>query len=248
MLLSTLLLVSAAHAEDAPPAEPIPFGPERPGFAEGTGMAPSGHLMLETGVGASFGEASTGLLLPELALRFGLLEWLELRAYSAWLLAAPEEGNTLVGLGDTQLGVKLFHALGPVDTALVGVAGLPTGTGDFDSEGVDGRFALNLGLALTDTLGLGANGGFEIRDDGGDSLDVPGFASLALSATFGDLGVFGQCVANFPDGGDLQPAAAGGLWYGLTPTAQIDLWYLQGLGSDGDDPFISLGFSIVPGA
>lgn len=128
---------------------------DNPGLTNVTSAAPQFTLITEQMVSASFG-TTPQVTVPGLLVRFGLLKWLEVRAYAPSLvLTFPRSGATQTATDELGLGAVLAAQLAPrVSGSLVPVVVLPVG--DAGAPGVEGHLQANIAWDVSDQWSLQA--------------------------------------------------------------------------------------------
>jgi hypothetical protein len=245
MLVLSAVAVSAQTASSVPPIDT-----DRPDVTDGTATVPLRHLQFETGfTHTSARDRATTITAPELLVRYGLFDAVELRVSETYQsTAAAGSGASLRGLGDVTIGTK-FHLTSQhrMQPALSGEAftSVPIG-----ADAVSARRALP-GAALL--LGWNSDGpwsaGIEFEAVRGAEVPAQGVASLSvqLQATnrlqpyveYYTLQPFG----NGEDAGGEHYANAGVLLL-LRSDVQLDGRIGVGLNHTADRSFIGFGFSV----
>jgi hypothetical protein len=234
-----------------------PIGTDRPGFAFSPITVPDGALQLEVGMplieNTDAGSTeSTVVRVPVIAIRYGLLERLELRAGSAlYNHASVDAGAGEVdesGHGDVELGAKVqvLEADGRTpNLSFIGSMYLPVGDDAFTIHEDRAGFALNgaaggaLGTISWITV-VGANwiplGDHEYRTN----ANLVGYLGRSLTER-----ISGYVEAEwFPADDDSDPFLAGvGLALLVTPVLQFDVSVDRGLNDDATDWIIGAGVS-----
>jgi hypothetical protein len=158
-------------ATGATPTSPI--ATDRPGNGNAPTTVPQWRLQIETSVAYAFDRTDGGdghLVNFPTALRFGVLEFLELRFGSGLIGidAAPVMGADVASATDTFVGTKLQVLANDGWTPNLGVVVdvyLPSGCGGFTGDVVvpDGRVAASWALPVG--LGLLFNAGADVPED-----------------------------------------------------------------------------------
>jgi hypothetical protein len=217
MRLVVVLFLAATRAM----AQPI--ATDRPDFTESTEVIASRRLQAEAGV-TIHSDAPAGVFSgPELLLRVGILDRLELR------VEAPNYVDDVAGprgFGDAAAGVKL--RLGPLadwGLAAIGMVSVPIG----DSAVSSGRFDPSLVVTASRDLAIGASMGVQagLSGRGGDPADVT--ATLVAGTDLGPrVGTFVELAAT-----DVAEDAGLYLHHGYTfslgENVQVDVHAAAGL-------------------
>ncbi len=245
------------------PAEPKPLtiSPDRPGFSDGAGIAPTGHLLLETGYTFTFrnrdGVETHTHNAPELLARVGLIEdRLELRigtsgyVWSRSNTGSAGEFESTEGFSDLYVGFKLkaLDQDGFVPR-LVFEAVTTVGTGSRSVSNRDleptikliGSWDLGSGFSLTSNLGM-------TYATSGSQRFIQGLASASLSYSISDrLSVFGEyfVVGPHTKGTDAAHSMDFGGAFLLNNRIQLDARIGVGLNREADNFFTGAGISFL---
>ncbi len=244
-LLIVALFASALSAwssnASAQPAEG--FSSDRPGYANSTSAAPVLRPIIETGVGFTFDEDDPETLsAPNLLVRFGLSEWLELRLAIPSVVGSFAPGPNGVGFGDTTIGLKV--AASPTErfsTSLVPSLSIAT------EGGVNtGRIEWNWLVSLS-SVSIGGNLAAGTANLGGAPV-VQGEASVALGISITDaVGVYGQFFMIWPRGLDPLPYVGAGFTAQVAARFQLDASIDVGLTDDTTRIIIGAGMTVLIG-
>jgi hypothetical protein len=250
-LIVLLLVGSTAFAQDqtagAQQEPPAAISTDRPSFSAGSSTVPSGRFQLESGLGfeyepnLGYGHEGTKVIrAPNLSIRIGLLDFVEIRAganmAADFTNAGQEEGGDL-SLG-TKLGVELIEGWS------LGMLGF--GTLDLDSQEASAGATLLTDVSVSERVSLTANFGFVEADlnDLPEEDDDPSIHLSALAA-FSLTDAAGMYVEWYLD--DKAHFADLGATYLLTSTLQLDVYYGLYVGGDGrfnDDQYHFGGFGV----
>ena len=249
-----------------------PINTDRPTFTPANTVVPPGRLQFESGF--TFNNEKTGRSrsyvydLPELAMRYGLMDRVEFRTFwlgQTWQQTQPRPGGpwrTGGGFSDMEVGFK--WQLFPDDkqkkwrptTALITSIMAPTGgTSPLSDETVEPYINLIYGWSFTEKLTLaGSTGYLGMRQQGapGSNQRTDSFQryhqSLVafFSATERTTLFYEWYILMFTNASDNRPThfMDGGLLYRLTPNMQLDLRAGFGLSGRPDDFFTGAGFSV----
>lgn len=249
----TLVLVGFAASAQMPIGQS-----DRPGEADPPTILPKGAIQLEGGVkferDTGRDDPDTGTLtVPELTVRIGLIDWLELRLEVDGLLYEFRDGASNRALGsDMALGAKLGgidqRGVLPETSLLAGVS-LPVGSDSATSDGFDPILDGLYQWQLTQEASLVVNTRFSAPTQGSDdhrrifefgpqtSLDWQITPTIgAFVEYFGAIKTRGVADEHSLDGGFTLLIARRRL--------QLDLSAGGGLNDAAPDWFVSAGLSI----
>lgn len=250
------------------PAAPLtePLVTDRPDFTESAVTVPWGHLQLETGYTFTYrsgdGVRSKDHTLPEMLMRVGLVENVELRVgWEGWSFTQElyreknDAGRTVHrddhvdGGTDMTVGFK-FHLLDQKglipDFGVIVDTSLPTGEIGKTSGDVDPKIGLLWGYDLNDDWALSGNINFEVP-----TSDCERFFQTSASISLGysiteKIGSYVEYYGFYPNdlGTDCAHYINGGLTYLLTDNVQLDVRLGHGLNHEADDLFAGVGLSV----
>lgn len=221
---------SSAPPTEPPAPFPLTISTDRPGFSDTAGIAPLGHLTLETGYTFTFRNRDDVEThrhnAPELLARVGLLDdRLELRlSTSGYVWSRSDDGDGFLaaeGFSDAALGFKL--KLTDQDGALPrlafeAVTSLGVGSRGISSRHLEPTIKLIWAYNLEQLVG-----------DRFKGLSLYGNLNLACPTTDGDR--------------FLQGAASVAVAYALSPTVSLFAeYYVVGPASKGDDAAHAIDF------
>ncbi|MCH9649353.1 MAG: transporter [Deltaproteobacteria bacterium] len=219
---------------------------DRPDFTESGVVVPTGSLQIEAGVTfEDGGDGDETISSPELLLRWGFVERLELRiGVPDWV----DQRRGTSGISDGSLGVK--WQLGPTsagwDLGLIGTVSLPLGDQRNTSDEVDPDLIVTAGRDLSELWSLGGQVGVGRETAGADHETVLS-ATLVLGRALGERGgLFLEFAAEDREEGGTAVLFHHGFTYLVTPTFQWDVHAGVGLTDDAPDFLIGLGFSWRP--
>jgi hypothetical protein len=240
--------------------EERPLESDRPDFTEASSTV--GHKTLQIEGGYTYTQAVGGDCshnshdLPELLIRYGVAERLELRV--AWegmvfdRATDPTTGNVLNadGCSDMDLGFKYAitrqHAWLPETALIVGVS-TPTGHPDQSSRQVDAEVNFLYGWDLNEKLSLYGSTGSNTTVEQFDNL-ARFFQSACVGCELTNrLRVYNEWFALFPnESDDNRPEHYydGGFTYLVTSNLQLDWRAGVGLSEVSDGFFTGCGFVI----
>jgi hypothetical protein len=241
-----------AHAEEAAEAALVT---DRPGNGNSARTVLAMHLQVEGGASYAY-DALSGddahLVGFPLELRFGVVDWMELRVISSvvGLDVTRTLGRRVASPTDTLVGTKLQlldNAGWAPDLALVADAILPSGSGAFTGGAASVDTRLSSAWSLPEGLGVLLNAGMDVPKDGaGRYAQILYVANLGYAPPFGDgaFAVFAESYGLVRLGGRPDVAQIDvGMTYLITPVWQIDAYSQHALTSASPDLQISVGLS-----
>lgn len=248
-----------------------PIATDRPDFTEASSTVGRHVIQLETGYTYSYHDDDRAGTLtqthsgPEILLRVGIVDRVELRLVWNYLWTQEQEGGRELfqdGADDLIVGTKLgcTRQLGWLpESALVLHLGVPTGARAFTNHHAE--FALNYlyGWDLTEEWSLGGSTGWESAGELAASV-LPGNLVSFLdrhnivhqSLTVGrsltnELRGYFEYFGLYPDGkGDESPLhfLDGGFTYLIDDNTQLDIRVGKGLNEASEDFFVGTGISL----
>ncbi len=256
---SMLLLSSRGQAAEeagessrgaAPREEEAVLVTDRPGNGNAAETVAGLRLQLETSVQyvSDEGDFTQQLSAPTL-IRFGVVDWAELRLASGLIGVDFQNGSASVHATDVVVGTKLSF----IDKQWVNFAtsvdvSLPSGNGPFDGQVVNPDARLLASFALPANFGLLLNTGADLppEDSGGRVLRVLHVVNVGYVVPFWDerWSVFVESFGRHPveGGGQIWQLDVGTALL-LGPNTQIDLFSQHGLTEAAPDFQIAAGFS-----
>jgi hypothetical protein len=255
---SGILCVSLVLAGFAASAQMPIEQSDRPGEADPPAILPKGAIQLEGGV--VFGRLTGGddpdtgtLAVPELTVRIGLVDWLELRLQVDGLLYEFRDGASNRALAsDLALGAKLGgiaqRGLLPETSLLAGVS-LPVGSDAATSDGFDPILDGLYQWQLTEDVALVVNTRFSAPTQGSDDprriFEFGPQASLDWQIT-PTIGAFVEYFGAIKTRGvaDEHSMDGGFTWLIAGQRLQLDVSGGGGLNDAAPDWFVSAGLSI----
>jgi hypothetical protein len=265
---ATLTLERAAASREPTPAAPLVISTDRPSFSDTAGLAPVGHLQLETGYTFTFrnrdGVETQRHNGPELLARVGLLDdRLEFRAAtSGYVWSRTDDGTgsgfaSSEGFSDVALGFKL--KLTDQDGALprlafVGMTTVGAGTRDISSRRAEPTIKLIWSYDLAkawgdDWKGFGVYGNVNLAypTTSGERF-LQGAGSICGTYAITDrLGVFAEYYVVGPaaKGSDAAHSIDCGTAYLVSDRVQLDARVGFGLNRTADNMFVGVGISFL---
>lgn len=253
---ATLALLATAPAGGADEPAPGPMVTDRPTEGASPLLVAPGHLQLESGYRLSdvpdAGTSRQSHLAPDLLLRFGVDERIELRTYlPGWVHESGVEGGT--GFSDVSVGAKLRLArergLRP-QSALLVEAALPVGADALTAGYPVPRLLFLASHQLSERWSITWNLGPSLnrrRVDGRreEALDW-NYAVAASAALSGGVTLFAEVFGADVDadlGRDRRQAQAGATWL-VGDRFQLDARAGAGLTRDEADWFVGFGLAL----
>ncbi|MEZ4754182.1 MAG: transporter [Bdellovibrionota bacterium] len=230
---------------------------DRPDFTEGTQTIQAGHLQFESGYtftnDKQAGVDTTSHGYPELLVRAGLAEGLELRIF--WEGWAHSKTNDAVvsleqdGANDMSLGFKaaISEQSGSLpSTSLIAEVGLPVGNKEFSSgeAAPAAKYLMAYDLNEIFSLASNLNLAFPVVDDD-RYFELEGSLSLGIGLTEnlgGYLEFYSIVPAETTSEFD-QHYFNGGFTYLLNANTQLDIRAGLGINDNSDDFFTGAGLS-----
>lgn len=242
-----------AVAADDPP----PLTTDRPSQSDASTLVPPGYFQSEMGYtytrDDTAGTTTKNHSAPNLVLRYGLLEKLEIRfGWNGYFWNNPNPGNTQGGSGDGQVSAKvyLWQESGwlPETTLLAGTT-LPFGKDAFTSNRSDPFFRFLMTHSLPGGFSIGSNlgvtwttqaNGIAEKDTVADFIYTALLGYALTPAVDGYVEFYGSIPLEEKE--DRHGFDAGIAWR-ILPTVQVDLFGGVGLNDAALDAFISAGLS-----
>ena len=265
-LLPAIAVVPAGQPESAK-SNPLdePLITDRPDATESTDAVPAGYLQLEAGYTFTYdregAERSRNHTAPEMLLRIGLVEDLELRIGWDGYSWTESQSRTATPLGavvtretwsqggnDLSLGLKYKFAQrsGYVpDLGVLTTITVPTGGGGISSGDVDPEIVLLWAYDLTDSAAMSGNVGVAWPSNDGGRF-VQAFATLSFGFALNDrVGTYVEYFGLYPgeEHVDAAHSVNTGITYLVNNDFQIDIRIGAGLNEQADDFFAGMGFA-----
>ena len=233
---------------------------DRPNFTQGSSVVPKKHLQIESGY--TFTQAEGGDKghnthdLPELQLRYGLAERLELRLYWEGIVfnsMTDRAGHVVTENGGTDIDLGFKYALTKQkswrpESALIVNVSAPVGSVSQSSNQVDADISYNYSWELTKRVTLAGSTGNRNTFESNDHLSrFYQSADLEYKLTE-KLSMFNEWyVLCFKDSNDNHPQHYydGGFTYLVTPRFQLDWRAGVGLSQVSDGFFTGCGFTFL---
>jgi hypothetical protein len=244
VLVALLLASRVTIAQES--AAPLELIGDRPDFTESAVTVAPLHLQGELGVAYSTLGDERVLTAPDLLLRYGLVNPLEVRLGVPSAEASFTGSETTVEPGGLEMGLKATRAVGQSGAVgLLPYAVLPVKKRHWSDTGLELGLKGVWSVDFNDTVGLGGNVGvaFQGVAPGSAEYDPEYLASLSLGLSFLEwLGAFAEVYGLMNDDADVRLVADGGLTFLVAPRLQLDVHAGVGLTS------IARGFDSGAGA
>jgi hypothetical protein len=239
--------------------KPLIISPERPGFSDSTGIAPVGHLQIETGYTFTFrdrsGVRTTTHNAPEILARVGILsDRLEFRISTpGYIWSHSDNGvrsDNAQGFGDVTTGIKLKlcdqNRLFP-RLAIEAVTTISAGGREVSNRSVEPTFKLLASWHLGHNFSLTMNGNLTYASSFGERY-LQGAGSALLSYAVTDkCSVFVEYFVVGPrdKGTDAAHSIDTGVSYLIDPRIQLDARIGAGINNAADNVFVGTGLSVL---
>ena len=243
---------TAIGADDSPP-----LTTDRPSQSDASTLVPPGYLQSEIGYtytrDDTAGTTTKGHSTPNLLLRYGLLEALEIRfGWNGYFWNNPNPGAVQEGSGDGQVSAKLYlwqeSGWLPETTLLAGTT-LPFGKNAFSSGRSDPFFRFLMTHSLPDGFSVASNLGVIWTTQTGGITGKDTAADFTYTALLGytltpEVDTYVEFFGSFPlEEQDDRHGFDAGIAWRVLPTVQLDLFGGVGLNDAAVDVFISAGLS-----
>lgn len=250
--VATFLLLGASGWWPACDAGAEPLVTDRPDFTESTVTVQPGWLQFESGYAFTQRDEDKAHSGPELLLRVGLIERLEIRLTLNYLAVDAVEVDTQ-GLEDLTLGTKIKLAQGSEDfdltapsVAVIVETTLPTGGDDFREDQPQPQIKFAFAWDLSDRFSLGSNLNYAYLSEEGDRFhQFSGSLTLGYKLTdrWGTYIEYFGFVPASKDGPG-ESFFNGGLTYLVNDNLQLDA--RAGVGaSNGKSPDYFVGVGVA---
>jgi hypothetical protein len=258
--LSLLALAPTARAQDVSDL-PATFTSDRPGFANTSGVAARGRLTTELGVSAGFDDDTQVGVLPNLSMRVGVFDWLELRVRGPNAVGVFGALGDTFGIDDPVVGFKIG---GPLHETLsissVWEVSAPLGTDGFGAPEATWRADIQADWNFWGPLTLTPNAVASVQA-GVDPLsgETARFfeGGVSLKLTWAILDVLAVFVQSYVLAAEDVPAAqvlaldewrvqvGGGLMWMVAPNVQVDASFDTRVTDQGVPPTPAIGTTIL---
>ncbi len=220
--------IAAAEADPAPE-----IVGDRPDYTESAVTIASSHLQGEVGLDYSTLGGDKVLTIPNLLLRYGVGDNLEVRFGVPSLNVVYVGSRTLSEPGSLELGLKATSGWGRRGrVGLLPFVELPVKSEQWSGSGVGVGLKALWSVDFTDDVGLGGNVGvvFEGVTPASAEPMTTYLASTSLGFTLNErLGAFTELYGLEDGGAKVGLVADGGFTYLVAPWLQFDLYFGTGL-------------------
>ena len=250
-IASLLALLSLTTAVAGQGTSPEPIATDRPDFTEASSLVATGQMQVETGwtlTRARGAAAPAQHSWPELLVRVGVSQRVELRLGQALASLDPGVGERFTAFEDLYVGAKiaLSEQRGAMpQMAMLVQATVPTGDSRLTADEILPGGAL---LAGWDTGGPWSfAAGVQVNKSGVEGVEVAPSVAIGLGLSR-VLNAYGEWFAFYPVNGDgllvTQHYANGGVALLLTNDVQLDGRVGFGLNDAADKVFFGIGLSL----
>jgi hypothetical protein len=245
--------------QSAPAEKPLTISADRPGFGDGTGIAPIGHFQLELGYQFTFSDRndveSQTHDAPQTLARVGIIDdRLELRVGTVgYEYNRTDSGSgfeTESGFNDVRVGakVKLWDQDNYLPcVALVASTTLGLGSKNISDREVEPSLEVAWSLAVAGGFNVGGSGSVIYSSTDGDRF-VQGAGSVLVGYTISDnIGAFAEyfLISPIAKGSGTAHYVDFGVTYLLTNHTQLDGTVGFGLNDESDNFFVGGGVSFL---
>lgn len=240
---------------------PATFTSDRPGFANTTGIAARGRLITELGLLAAFDDDGQQGALPNLSLRTGVFDWLELRARGPDLVGRFTSAGHTFGLDDPAVGFKVGSPLHETfAVSSVFEVYLPLGTDGFGGPEATWRADIQANWSFWGPFMLTPNAVASVVAasdpttgettrffEGGFSLKFTWHIldELALFVQSYVLAAEDVPAANVLERDEWRVQLGGGVFWQITPNVQLDASFDSRVTRYGVPPTAAIGGTIL---
>lgn len=218
---------------------------DRPDFTESTPTIAPGWVQVESGYTFTAADGVREHGVPEMLVRVGLSQRLELRLAPPGFAADARRDES--GWTDGGVGFKLRLLDGGEHRPAVSVIGqmsIHTNDADFGGSSPEPEVKVVWSYDLSARFSLAGNLNLAVPEgeDGGRYLEPAASLSLGVSLTE-RVGMYTEYFGFYPVGGDDSSThyMNGGFTFLVTPNLQLDARVGVGLGGEADDLFAGVG-------
>ncbi|MDX5421867.1 MAG: transporter [Hymenobacteraceae bacterium] len=222
---------------------------DRPDQTEASAVVPKGTFQLEAGLlfqkDSEAGLEIRNYAYPSALLRWGVLDWLELRVRASAKDSVVENSSrqNFSGVGPLGVGtkIKLWEGQGwRPEAALMATVTLPVGSRSFRPDDPEPELRLAFMNEITQKLEVQYN--LVYGRTGGDL--ARGYA-VSMSGDLSDkLTLYGEVFGRKQKGEKAEHQADGGFLFLLRPSLQLDVAVGRRLNKAAPDYFVTTGFSL----
>ena len=248
--LAALLLAVAFSAQaEVPPGALPEMITDRPDYTESVEVVGKAVIQAEHGITLDREGDAHSLSTPEILLRIGVSQRIELRLGTDGFLMEHGSEGIFKGRADTEIGAKIaiLEQKGRFRPAfsIIPILSLPSRDEHFSSSGYDPTIKLVWSRDLPAGFSLGGNVNFtSLTENDGRFLQTAASWSLGhdLPAGFGAYWeVFG--FSPWERGGKASWIANSGITHGLGKNAQVDVRAGKRITEAGPNCFVGVGFA-----
>ncbi|MCJ8165925.1 transporter [Pontibacter sp. E15-1] len=250
LFLFLLLLAGQGYGQGTPEPEVSDISTNRPDLSQSAQVVPQGTVQVEVGVSywkdTPDGTRVNAHTYPDVAVRIGLLKWLELQLEGAVQDSIVREAGSrrkVRGVGPWSAGVvaSLWDEKGSLPAvALRGALTLPIGNDAFAPRHAEPEFTLAASKSITEQSEVLLNLGYSW--EGGDP--IPHLVLNLGTALSQTLSVYIETALDKPQGEGAAYLADSGILWRLRPNLQLDLAAGRQLNSLATDYFFTTGVSV----
>lgn len=241
---AVVCLVALALLSLSLPATADTISAERPGFASGPTPLARGLMQIEAGYQYTEDGRVEAHQLPQLVLRSGIADNLELQVAWAGYSQIDFPGGSVDGISDLTLGLKTQlpgESSSPWTAGLYGGVSLPVGDSEFSSDAVDPTvgffwtYARNNQPTIFGTV-VASSTSFA------DDRSLTGGASVGMGFAIDTRwGAYLELFSLFGEGSAPAHNANGGFTYLVNDDLQLDFEGGVGLSDNAGDFFVGFG-------
>jgi hypothetical protein len=249
MRITLIVTIAIAIGAGATNAQEPDLVTDRPDFTESAVTVPRSSVQFEGGTTWERVGTDDWFSGPELLVRWGLTNRLELRLVPPNLVAVDTDrrGAKTSGLGDGAIGAKVALGGEPTagwDLAMIATASLPTGEDGFTSDAVDPAIIVAAGRDVAPGWSLGTQVQAEWPTVG-DEREPAWGATLVVGRSLGErAGAFLEMAVMVPNEGDESTVLHHGYTLLVSSRFQLDAHVGVGLSDAAPDVFAGAGFAL----
>lgn len=244
-----ILLAQQGYSQEVKPTSQPDLETDRPDQTEAASVVPSKTIQLETGLYFLKDKSGNATLhytaYPTALVRFGILDWLELRAEGTYqrFVMEDEIRTKANGFGPLTIGTKVQlwkeNGFRP-QAAAMAMVDLPVGNKAFKPEDPQ----LGLRLMFKNSVSENTDLNYNLAYGWEDGEPVMGYA-VSIGRSLNDrVTVYGEVFGDKPNGAKAEHSFDTGLLFLISPTLQVDIAAGTALNSQAPDYFITTGLSL----
>lgn len=253
LALTGLLSAAAAFAQEGWSGLDSSLTTDRPDFTESTSTIPRGHFQIEGGTTLNRVEDADSTSFGELLVRIGMGDAWELRLGAGSYSRVETPDDTVSGLDDPTVGVKIRFtedaeqlAPGQPAASLILLTSVPEGDEELTADAWVPQSKLALGWSLTERFSLSSNLIYTYAVDAGERFHQLG-ASLSGGLSVTDrVGAYLEWFgfSEETEDGPSTHYVNGGVTYLIHSDLQVDARVGTGLNDADPDWFVGIGGGI----